>query len=81
MELLAGHVLAWEVVALAAASSPLALSESSESHLNAAGVAGRRLSNPSRIRVENLSGLRTLLRRNSPVRSSFKFVIASVSRS
>ena len=37
MGLLAGHVLAWEVVALAAASFPPALSDSSESNLNAAG--------------------------------------------
>ena len=41
--LLAGHVLAWEVVTLAAASSPPALSDSSESNLNAAGRPGRRI--------------------------------------
>ena len=35
--LLAGHVLALEMVALAAASSPPALSDSSESNLNATG--------------------------------------------
>ena len=37
MDLLAGHVLAWGVVAFASASSPPALSDSSESNLNAAG--------------------------------------------
>ena len=37
MSLFAGQILAWEVVALATASSPLALSDSSESNLNVAG--------------------------------------------
>ena len=56
MGLLAGHVLAWEVVAsLAADSSPPALSDSSGSNLNAGlAVAGRRPSYPSRTRVESL---------------------------
>ena len=61
---MAGLVLAWEVVALAAASTPPALSESSESHVRSCratrdptrsaglAVAGRWLSYPSHIRVE-----------------------------
>ena len=70
------------MVAFAAASSSPALSDSSESNLNATvglAVAGRRPSYPSRIRVKSLSGLRTLPRHNLPLRSSFKFVIASAS--
>ena len=45
-------------------------------------VAGRRPSYPSLIRVESLSGLRTLpvlQRRNLPLQSSFKFLSASAS--
>ena len=66
---LAGHVLAWEVVALTAASSPPVLSESSESHVcpcratrdrvgpDAAGVAGCWPSYSSRIRVTTAATL------------------------
>ena len=63
--LLAGHVLASEVISLAAVSSPPVLSESSKSHSIGPpttglgptrpahhAMAGRRLSYPSRIRVE-----------------------------
>ena len=57
---LAAHILAWELVALAAASFP---SHSSESHVSSClakgsaglAVAGRRPSCPSRIRVQRVA--------------------------